>query len=130
MAEEQRLAGQNLAGQNLLCASSVLEEGGKGVRFRVLWHGVDMPAFAIRYQGVAHAYLNQCGHVPVELDWQEGEFFDVSGVYLICATHGAEYSPKTGNCMAGRCNGKGLTSLPVEEVNGQIHLLEHQLIIT
>jgi nitrite reductase/ring-hydroxylating ferredoxin subunit len=123
MAEEQRLSGQNV-----ICPSAALQEGGKGVRFRVLWHGVNSPAFVIRYQGVAHAYLNQCGHVPVELDWQEGEFFDVSGVYLICATHGAEYSPKTGHCMTGRCNGKGLTGLPVEETNGQILLLEHQLI--
>lgn len=111
----------------LICASSDLEEGGKGVRFRVLWHGLDLPAFAVRHHGAARAYLNQCGHVPVELDWQEGVFFDASGVYLICATHGALYSPKTGSCMTGRCNGKGLTSLPVEEREGRIFLLEHTL---
>ena len=113
---------------NRICASSALEDGGKGVRFHVRWLGVVTSAFVIRYQGVVYAYLNQCAHVPVELDWQEGEFFDVSGVYLICATHGAEYSPKTGHCMSGRCNGKGLTSLPIEEINGQIYLLEHALI--
>lgn len=130
MADEPGLTNPDLSNPCLICASSDLEEGGKGVRFRVLWHGVDTPAFAVRHQGVAHAYLNQCGHVPVELDWQEGEFFDMSGLYLICATHGAQYSPKTGNCLTGRCSGKGLTSLPVEETNGQICLLEHQLIIT
>ena len=26
--------------------------------------------------GVVRAYLNRCAHVPVELDWVEGEFFD------------------------------------------------------
>jgi nitrite reductase/ring-hydroxylating ferredoxin subunit len=66
----------------------------------------------------------------VELDWQEGEFFDASGVYLICATHGAEYSPKTGQCLLGRCSGNGLIKLPIEETNGQIFLLQHSLIIT
>ena len=113
--------------QRVICASSDLQEGGKGVRFNVLLHGKSIPAFVIRYQDKPHAFLNQCGHVPVELDWQEGDFFDASGVYLICATHGALYSPKDGHCVTGRCNGKGLTSLPVEERDNQIRLLEHQL---
>ncbi len=117
MADEQRV----------ICASADLQEGGKGVRFTVMWHQQPTPAFAIRYQGVAHAYLNRCGHVPVELDWQEGEFFDAGGVYLICATHGALYSPKDGHCVSGRCSGNGLARLQVEERDNQIRLLEHQL---
>jgi nitrite reductase/ring-hydroxylating ferredoxin subunit len=111
----------------VICASGDLQDGGKGVRFTVNWHGQPASAFVVRYQGVAHAFLNQCGHVPVELDWQEGEFFDEAGVYLICATHGALYSPKDGHCVTGRCSGKGLTTLPVEEQGNQIRLLEHQL---
>lgn len=115
------------ARMNRLCASSELEEGGKGVRFRVLWHGLDLPAFVIRHRGEAHAYLNQCGHVPVELDWQEGEFFDTERVYLVCATHGALYSPQNGQCLSGRCSGKGLTALPVEERDGHVYLTEYEL---
>lgn len=117
MADEQRV----------ICASGALQEGGKGVRFTVDWHGQPMPAFAIRYRGVAHAFLNQCGHVPVELDWQEGDFFDADSVYLICATHGALYSPQDGHCISGRCSGKGLTCLPVEERENRICLIEHHL---
>ncbi len=111
----------------IICASGVLQEGGKGVRFEVDWHGRPVPAFAIRFRGEPRAFLNQCGHVPVELDWQEGEFFDGDGVYLICATHGALYSPKDGRCVSGRCGGKGLTPLPVEERDNQIRLTEHHL---
>jgi len=111
----------------VICASGDLQEGGRGVRFSVDWHGKPTPAFAVRHRGAAHAFLNQCGHVPVELDWQEGEFFDAGGVYLICATHGALYNPQDGRCISGRCSGKGLTSLPVEESAGQIRLLEHRL---
>lgn len=111
----------------VICRSADLEEGGKGVRFRVFWHGQPVSAFVIRYQGHPHAFLNQCGHQPVELDWQEGEFFDDGGVYLICATHGALYSPEDGHCVGGRCNGKGLTVLPVEESNDQVRLIEHHL---
>ena len=112
----------------MICASSDLQEGGKGVRFSVIWHGKSTPAFVIRYKGIPRAFLNQCGHVPVELDWQEGDFFDASGVYLICATHGALYSPQDGHCVTGRCNGKGLIMLAVEERDNQVRLLEHQLV--
>lgn len=113
----------------VICASTDLVEGGKGVRFEVadrqkLGGGGTAPAFAIRYHDRVHAYLNRCGHVPVELDWAQGEFFDYSGLYLICATHGALYAPETGRCMGGRCNGKGLTALRVEERDGQVYLIE------
>jgi nitrite reductase/ring-hydroxylating ferredoxin subunit len=66
--------------------------------------------------------MNRCGHVPVELDWQHGEFFDTSKLYLICATHGALYSPESGHCLGGRCNGKGLEPVTVIERNGKIFL--------
>ena len=113
--------------EHVICTSGDLQEGGKGVRFTVDWHGQPAPAFGIRYRGAPHAFLNQCGHVPVELDWQEGEFFDADGVYLICSTHGALYSPKDGRCVTGRCAGRGLTSLPVEERDNRICLTEHSL---
>lgn len=31
-------------------------------------------AFAIRYQGHVYAYLNQCRHIPVEMDYRDGDF--------------------------------------------------------
>ena len=110
--------------QRLICASADLLEGGCGVRFTVDRHGVSEPAFAVRFQGRVQAYLNRCGHVPVELDWQPGEFFDHSGLYLICATHGALYAPESGRCLGGRCNGKGLVAVAVTEDDGYILLSE------
>ena len=82
------------------------------------------PAFVIRYRGEVRAYLNRCGHIPVEIDWQPGEFFDHSGLYLICATHGALYAPESGRCVGGRCNGKGLQAVLVTERDGQIFLID------
>lgn len=107
-----------------ICASSALLEGGRGVRFEVRWRGERTAAFAIRHRGRAHAYLNRCGHVPVELDWQPGEFFDVSRLYLLCATHGALYDPASGACLGGRCDGRGLVVLPIEERDGHVYLIE------
>ncbi len=106
----------------MICASEKLVDGGPGVRFTVWRHGVDEPAFIVRFQGRVHAYFNRCGHVPVELDWQHGEFFDDSKLYLICATHGALYAPENGHCVGGRCNGRGLEAIPVEERDGNVFL--------
>lgn len=111
------------AGQRLICASGALADSGKGVRFVVEHNGRQRPAFAIRYRGRVYAYVNECGHVPAELDWQPGEFFDHSKLYLICAIHGALYAPDSGRCLGGRCEGRGLQSLPVFESEGDVFLM-------
>ena len=72
-----------------ICASSDLTDKGDGVRFSVKHGDESLPAFAVRYEGKVYAYLNQCAHREVELDWDEGKFFDNDQRYLICATHGA-----------------------------------------
>lgn len=106
----------------LICSGAELQDLGKGYRFTVQRYGREAPAFVVRYRGQVHAYLNECAHVPVELDWQPGEFFDDSKLYLICAVHGALYSPSSGHCLGGRCQGKGLKSLTVCEIEGQVFL--------
>lgn len=97
-------------------------EGGKGIRFELDHNGEKQPAFAVRHDGRVHAYLNRCAHIGVELDWMPGEFLDDSGLYLICATHGARYLPNNGLCVAGPCRGASLTPLAVHEENGDIYL--------
>jgi nitrite reductase/ring-hydroxylating ferredoxin subunit len=104
-----------IEGGVFLCASSDLVDGGKGVRFPVTAGGEDRTAFAIRYGNDAHAYLNRCAHVPMELDWNPGEFFESGGLYLMCATHGALYEPDTGRCAGGPCRGARLHKLRVVE---------------
>jgi nitrite reductase/ring-hydroxylating ferredoxin subunit len=110
--------------QRLICDSTDLIDGGKGIRFEWVRGLQTDPAFVVRHGGRAYAYVNRCGHIPVELDWQPAEFFDYSGLYLICATHGALYSPQSGRCLAGKCAGKGLHALPVIEQDGKIYLIE------
>ncbi len=114
------------AGERLICSAADLENGGRGVRFSIRRNGRDEPAFVIRFHDRAYAYLNRCVHVPIELDWAEGEFFDHSKLYLICSTHGALYSPESGHCRGGRCRGlgRGLEPLTVEERDGAIYLIE------
>ncbi len=108
----------------LIGRSEALVDGGPGLRFEVRAAGVPQGAFAVRWAGQVRAYLNRCGHVPVELDWEEGRFFDADKLYLLCATHGALYDPATGACLAGRCQGRGLAPLAVVERDGHIYLVE------
>lgn len=109
----------------LICASGDVVEAGKGFRFTVERYGREVPAFVIRFRGAVYGYFNECGHVPAELDWMPGEFFDDSKLYLICSIHGALYAPDSGRCLGGRCQGKGLKPLKVREIDGKI-LLEQE----
>lgn len=103
-----------------VCESGQLEEGGKGVRFPVTAGGDDSTGFVVRFEGVVRGYLNRCAHVPIELDWNEGEFFESSGLYLMCSTHGALYTPEDGRCAGGPCRGGRLRPIMVFERAGQV----------
>jgi nitrite reductase/ring-hydroxylating ferredoxin subunit len=103
-----------------LCNSADLQNGGRAVPFDVVHAGQTCRAFAIRYQGQAHAYLNRCSHVAMEMDWQPDRFFDETGRWLVCATHGATYEPDTGACQGGPCRG-GLVKIELVEQDGVIH---------
>lgn len=103
-----------------LCSSSELAEAGVAVPFDVLYAGQACRAFAIRYRGLPHAYLNRCTHVAMEMDYQPNRFFDDTGQWLLCATHGAAYVPSTGQCAAGPCRG-GLVKIILSETDGVVH---------
>lgn len=103
-----------------LCRSDELEEGGLAVPFDVEYEGENCRAFAIRYEGRVHAYLNRCTHVALELDWQPNHIFDDTGQWLLCAVHGAVYAPDTGAGVAGPCRG-GLVKIALSEQDGLVH---------
>jgi nitrite reductase/ring-hydroxylating ferredoxin subunit len=98
-----------------VCGSEELVDGGMGVRRAARIGPDEVVVFFVRYDGRAYGYLNRCAHVPMELDWAEGQFFESSGLYLMCATHGAIYAPDTGNCVGGPCRGGRLRALRVDE---------------
>lgn len=106
--------------QRVICLSEDLLDGGKGLRFALPELGEDVTGFAVRFQGKVYAYVNRCAHIPIELDWNHGDFFDITGQYLICATHGAHYRPETGFCVLGPCRGQALEALSVKEQAQQV----------
>lgn len=107
-----------------LCASSELVEGGAAVLFEVcdVRYGQErLPAFATRAGQTAVAYLNRCAHMPTEMDWQPGQFWDQDKRYLICAMHGALYEPLHGRCVSGPCRGASLQTIALREEQGEVY---------
>ncbi|MFM7802632.1 MAG: Rieske (2Fe-2S) protein [Limnohabitans sp.] len=104
----------------LLCRSEDLQDSGLAVPFDVVYAGQTCRAFAVRFEGQVQAYLNRCTHVAMEMDFQPDRFFDSEGRWLLCATHGATYSPQTGECVGGLCRG-GLVKINLSESQGVVH---------
>ncbi len=73
----------------------------------------DREGFVVRHKGRLFAFVNECRHIPMSLDWVENRFFSTDGCYLQCATHGALYEVETGVCIDGPPAGKRLQQLEV-----------------
>ncbi|MFN7725660.1 MAG: Rieske (2Fe-2S) protein [Rubrivivax sp.] len=104
-----------------LCASTELVERGPALVWDLLQYGQPVRAFALRFDGVAVAYLNRCVHVPTEMDWQPGEFLDADRRWILCSIHGAAYEPSNGRCVGGPCGRGALTRIELREADGQVH---------
>lgn len=105
-----------------MCRSDELAEG-RSRKFHVPVGESTVECFAIRFGGNLHAYVNECRHVAMTLDWVENQFFTEDGSHLMCPTHGAWYRPNTGECVAGPPCGKSLYRVPLVERDGQIFAL-------
>lgn len=103
-----------------LCSSADLQNSGLAVPFDVLYCGQTCLGFAVRYADKVYAYLNRCSHVPMEMDYQPNRFFDITGHWLMCATHGAQYDPRTGHCRSGPCRG-ALVTIATSETDGTVY---------
>ncbi len=105
-----------------VCRADELADG-KSCKFRVPDGDRYVDCFVVRYQGTLHAYVNECRHVSMSLDWVENQFFTEEADYLLCPTHGAWYTPDTGECVAGPPCGKLLHRVPLVERDGTIFAL-------
>jgi nitrite reductase/ring-hydroxylating ferredoxin subunit len=104
-----------------LCESGALIEKGNALGFDVLHFRQPARGFALRFEGRVVAYLNRCLHVPVEMDWNAGEFLDADKTFIICATHGATYDPLNGRCVGGPCGRGRLTMIDTVEREGRVY---------
>ncbi len=101
-----------------LCAVAELEDpGARTFRYRsgdYLFQG-----FVVKRGGKVFGYIDRCPHtgLPLELF---GRYLTREGDLLICASHGALFTPETGHCVAGPCAGRSLWAWPVRVEGGEI----------
>lgn len=107
--------------ETLICAVDAVPEAGLGIRFPVRAGGEAAIGFVVRFEGKLHAYLNRCAHIPIELDWEQGQFFESGKRYIMCSTHGAIYTPSTGQCVGGPCRGGHLRPITLVEKDQQVY---------
>ncbi|MDX1952432.1 MAG: Rieske 2Fe-2S domain-containing protein [Verrucomicrobiota bacterium] len=102
---------------------------GQTLKFRFVREGIRREGFLANFNATIVAYENVCRHVPVTLDYGDNRFFEKSGNYFICQTHGAIYEPLTGLCVRGPCGGASLKKIEFELRGGEIWILEEALAV-
>lgn len=93
---------------------------GETRKFTVWFEGREEEAFVVNHEGVLHAWVNRCLHVPMTLDWVENRFLTEDRRFILCATHGARYRPDTGECVVGPPCGKFLIRVPLAVRDGEV----------
>ena len=68
----------------------------------------------IRRGETVSAFENRCPHAGWPLDTFDGRFLTTETGGLICAAHMAIFDTKTGACLGGPGQGRGLTPVPVQ----------------
>ncbi|MFP6664299.1 MAG: Rieske 2Fe-2S domain-containing protein [Deltaproteobacteria bacterium] len=76
--------------------------------------------FVVRWHGELQSYVNRCRHVSMTLDWVENQFLTADGELILCPSHGALFSPDTGECVGGPAYGKSLFRVPLVERDGEV----------
>jgi len=67
--------------------------------------------FLVRRGASVRAYLNCCPHTGRFLNWKPDAFLTRDLTLIMCSGHGALFEPESGRCVAGPCEGRGLTVL-------------------
>jgi nitrite reductase/ring-hydroxylating ferredoxin subunit len=93
--------------------------------FDVMMGSETISAFVARGRdGICRAWVNRCPHVPLYgLDFGDGEVVDPRDGLIVCANHGARFTPEDGLCINGPCRGDSLFAWTCNEVEGVAHVM-------
>lgn len=79
-------------------------------------------AFFVYVNKHCYAYVNQCPHTGVSLNWQPGEFLSMDQAFIQCSMHGALFELVTGECIRGPCLGQCLKPVALKIHDGAVFL--------
>ena len=85
---------------------------GKGKGFTFGDEGFPFSIFVVRKDELVRAFVNECPHTGVQLNWSPDDFTSEDGSLIICSTHGALFELENGYCSFGPCIGENLEQIP------------------
>ena len=88
----------------------------------MLFAGEILDILVVRRGTHVYGYHNNCPHTGGPLNWVPDQFFDLTGEYIQCATHGALFRIADGVCEYGPCDGDRLTPPPTAVEAGEVVL--------
>ena len=106
------------SGVRLCGLDEIADPGARGFRFRedrALFAG-----FLVRQGMVVSGYVDSCPHNGWPLAIMDDRYLTADGNRIICAAHGAVFRPSDGLCVAGPCEGEGLSIWPVAVRGGEV----------
>lgn len=73
------------------------------------------PIFVVAHNNEHKAYVNECPHLGIDLNWAPDKFLDGDNKYIQCSMHGALFEVKDGECIHGPCQGQYLQPVELEQ---------------
>ncbi len=104
----------------ILCRMEDVPAGGKGFEF-----GEDVDVwrlFLVASGGDVHAYENSCPHQGTPLNMLPDRFLTLDEDRILCTTHGAQFRIEDGFCTRGPCEGRSLSRIAIELVDGVVRV--------
>lgn len=84
--------------------------------------GEEVEIFIVRRGTEAHAYVNECPHQGLPLNWVDDAFLNGNRSRILCAVHGATFEIESGEAVSGSAVPGCLMKVPVVVVDGEIRL--------
>lgn len=107
----------------VLCSLAELEATGSH-GFAVGEGDWPLRGFVVKASNGVAAYVNYCPHAGHPLNLRPNRFLTPDGNLILCCSHGALFARDDGLCVAGPCQGRRLTPVPVAVMGGYVLLAE------
>lgn len=85
--------------------------------------GEEVEIFVVRQGDDAVAYVNECPHQQLPLNWKDDSFLTLDKSRILCVMHGATFDIASGQVISGPMPANcALLQVPITVENGEIKL--------